>query len=192
MPRGIDMRHDMDRPASLPRFVRAAAGVHRHRIEAAADAGIGAEQRDRAELALGFLDDAEDVLLPPDIAFEGGAIDGGGHRLRAGFIEIDDHDLGGAGAMEFLAQRLADAVGAAGDHNDLARHLHRHPPSWLAEAWLVAPCYLRPEPDPAPPYNGIPRPKAQSRARSRSGSAAVARRGRSRRGCRGYRRRSRS
>ena len=84
MPRGIDMRHDMDRPASRPRLVGGAAGIVRHRIEAAADAGIGAEQRDRAELPLGLLDDMEDVLFLRDIAFERRAIDRGGDGSRAG------------------------------------------------------------------------------------------------------------
>ena len=95
------------------------------RIEAAADAGIGAEQRDRAETFLGFLDDVADVLFLPDIAFERGAVDRGGDGFGARQIEIGDHDLGGTGAMKGLAQRPADAVGAAGDNHDLAGHLHR-------------------------------------------------------------------
>jgi hypothetical protein len=71
VPRRIDMGHDMNGPAALPRLVGASAGIHRHRIEAAADAGIGAEQRNRAELMLGLLDDVKDILLLSDIAFEG-------------------------------------------------------------------------------------------------------------------------
>src|SRR5438128_10006162 len=63
MPRGIDIRHHMDGPASLPRLVRGAAGIDRQGIEAAADAGIGAEQRDGAELPLGLIDDGMHVLL---------------------------------------------------------------------------------------------------------------------------------
>src|SRR5258706_1308645 len=62
MTRGVDMRHDVDRPALRPRLVRMAAGVFRERIEAAADAGIGAEQIDRTEAALGFVDQAQDVV----------------------------------------------------------------------------------------------------------------------------------
>ena len=112
-----------------PRLVGGAAGIHRQRIETAADAGIGAEQRDRAELPLGFLDDVADVLFLPDIAFERRAVDRGGDGFRVGQIEIGDHDLGRAGAMKGFAQRPADAVGAAGDNHDLARHLHRHAPS---------------------------------------------------------------
>ena len=128
MPRRIDMGHDMNRPASLPRFVGASAGIHRQRIEAAADAGIGAEQRDRAELTLGLLDDVKDVLFLADIAFEGGPADRGGDGARAVGIDIGDDDLGGAGAMKGLAHRLADAVAATGDNHDFAGHLHGRSP----------------------------------------------------------------
>src|SRR5436853_10949 len=75
VPRGVDMRHDMHGPAALPRLVRGAARVGGERIEAAADAGIGAEQRDRAELLFGLLDDVQDILFLADIAFEGSPID---------------------------------------------------------------------------------------------------------------------
>ena len=126
MPRGIDMRHDMNGPASRPGLVGGSAGIDRQRIEAAADAGIGAEQRDRAELMLGLLDDVKDVLLLSDIAFEGRPTDRSGDGPRACRIDIDDHDLGGAGAMKRLAQRLADAVAAAGDDDDFCL-----PPAWL-------------------------------------------------------------
>ena len=77
---------------------------------------------------LGFLDDVADVLLLPDVAFERGAIDRGGDGFGARQIEIGDHHLGRTGAMKGLAQRPADAVGAAGDDHDFAGHLHRtHP-----------------------------------------------------------------
>ena len=118
------MRHDMNGPASLPRFVGASAGIDRHRIETAADAGIGAEQRDRAELALGLLDDVKDILLLSDIALEGRPTDRGGDGPRAIGIDIGDDDLGGACAMEGLAHRLPDAVAATGDNHDFAGHLH--------------------------------------------------------------------
>ena len=103
----------------------AAAGIFGHRIETAADAGIGAEQRNRAELPFGLLDQVDDILFLADVAFERRAVDRGGDGFRVRQIEIGDHDLGGAGAMKGFAQRLADAVGAAGDNHDLARHLHR-------------------------------------------------------------------
>src|SRR5260370_19287504 len=70
MPRRVDMRHDVDRPASRPWLVGSSAGVIRQGIETAADAGIGAEQRNRTELPLGFLDDVAAVCLLPDIAPE--------------------------------------------------------------------------------------------------------------------------
>ena len=119
------MRHDVNGPASRPRLVGGSAGIDRQRIEAAADAGIGAEQRDRAELLLGLLDDVADVFFLPDIAFERRAVDRGGDGPRSGRIDIGDDDLGRAGAMKGFAQRPADAVGAAGDNHDFARHLHR-------------------------------------------------------------------
>ncbi len=124
MPRGIDMRHDVDRPASRPRLVGSAAGILRQRIETAADAGIGAEQRDRAELPLGFLDDVADVFLPADIAFECSAVDRGRDGFGACQIQIDDDHLGRTGAMKGFAERPANAVGAASDNHDLACHLH--------------------------------------------------------------------
>ena len=123
------MGHDMNRPASLPRFVGVSAGIHRQRIETAADAGIGAEQRNRAELLLGRLDDVKDILLLSDIAFEGGPADRRGDGSRAVGIDIGDDNLGSAGAMEGLAHRLPDAVAATGDNHDFAGHLHGRSPS---------------------------------------------------------------
>ena len=69
----------------------------------------------------------EDVLFLRDVAFERRAVDRGRHRPGAVDIEIGDDHLGRAGAMKGLAQRRADAVGAAGDNHDLARHLHGAP-----------------------------------------------------------------
>ena len=80
---------------------------------------------------LGLLDDVKDVLLLSDIAFEGRPADRRGDGSRAIGIDIGDHDLGGAGAMKGLAQRLADAVAATGDNHDFARYLHGRSPSLL-------------------------------------------------------------
>jgi len=131
MPRGIDMGHDMDRPAPRERFVGIAAGIHRHRIETAADTGIGAEQRDWAEQPLGLLDDVLNVLFLGHVAFECGAVDIMRNRSRGRAVDIDHHHLGGTRTVKGLAQRLADAIGAAGDNHDLAGHLHRHLPILL-------------------------------------------------------------
>src|SRR6185295_2477358 len=125
VPRRIDMRHDMNGPASLPGFVGSSARVGGQRIKTAADAGVGAEQRDRAELLLGLLDNVKDILFLADIAFEGRPADRGGDSPRAVGIDIGDDDPGGAGAMEGLAHRLADAVAATGDNHDFAGYLHR-------------------------------------------------------------------
>ena len=59
---------------------------------AKADAGIGTEQVDSAKLPLGLVDNPADVRLLADIASECRAIDRGGDGLRAGVIEIGDHD----------------------------------------------------------------------------------------------------
>ncbi|MGY4422323.1 hypothetical protein ACVWY2_004772 [Bradyrhizobium sp. JR6.1] len=132
MPCGIDMRHHMDRPAPRPRLVRGAAGIFRQRIEAAADAGVGAEQRDRTEHALGLVDHVQDVLLLPDIALERGAADRGRDLLGRRMVEVDYHDLGRTRGVERLAQRLADAIATAGDHHDFTCHLHGYPPDFFA------------------------------------------------------------
>src|SRR5438132_924365 len=100
MPRRIDMRHDMNSPASRPRLVRISARVLRQRIEAAADPGIRAEQCDRAELALGFLDDVKDVLFLADIAFEGRPADRGGDGACARRIDIGDDYPGRASLVK--------------------------------------------------------------------------------------------
>ena len=73
---------------------------------------------------LGLLDDVGDVLFLADVAFEGRAVDGAGHRARRIGIDVGDHDPGGAGAVERLAHGAADAVAAARDDHDLAGHLH--------------------------------------------------------------------
>src|SRR5260221_12213112 len=94
MPRGINVRHDMNSPASRPGFVGIAAGILRQRIETTADAGVGAEQLDRAKLAFGFLNDVADVFLLPDIAFEGRAVDRGGNGSPSCAVAIgDEHFL---------------------------------------------------------------------------------------------------
>ena len=111
MPRGIDMRHDMDRPASRPRLVGSAAGVFRKRIEAAADTGIGAEQRDRPELPLGFLDHVLDVFLLPDIAFERRATDRGRNSLGSGTSRSATITFAAPARWKRLAQRAPNAIG---------------------------------------------------------------------------------
>jgi hypothetical protein len=94
----IDMGHDMDGPAARPRLIRGAAGVLRQRIEAAADARIGAEQGDVTELPLGLVDDVKDVLLLRDVAFERRTVDGAGDGARSVAVEIGDDHFGGASA----------------------------------------------------------------------------------------------
>ena len=122
------MGHDMDRPASRPWLVGTAAGIHRQRVEAGADAGIGTEQRDRSEFLFGFLDDVADIAFLRDIAFERCAIDASRDRLGAGMVEIDHDHLGCASAMKGFAECAADAIGATGHDHDLAGHLHRLAP----------------------------------------------------------------
>src|ERR1700704_3583574 len=124
MTRRVDMRHDVDGPASRPRLVRSSAGILRPRIEPAADAGIGAEQRNRAKLPLGLLDDVKNVFLLPDIAFEGRALNRSSDSSRPCDIKIGNDHLGRAGAMKAFAERAPDAVGTAGDNHDFAGHLH--------------------------------------------------------------------
>src|SRR6478752_9461011 len=126
MPRRIDVGHDVDRPASRPWLVGSSAGVVRQGIEPAADAGIGAEQRNRAELTLGFLDDVADVCLLPDIALERRTVDLSRDSPRSRRVDIGDDHLGRTGAMKDLAERAPDALGTAGDNHDFARHLHRY------------------------------------------------------------------
>src|SRR5713101_9117692 len=104
MPRRIDVGHDMDRPTSRPRLVGSSTGVIRQWIEPSADAGIGAEQRNRAELPLGFLDDVADVCLLPDIALERRTVDLGCDSPRSRRIDIGDDNFGRTGAMKYLAQ----------------------------------------------------------------------------------------
>ena len=126
MPRSIDMRHDVDRPASRPWLIGSSAGVLGQRVEPAADAGIGAKQRNRAELPLGLLDDVADILLFPDVAFERRAIGRSRDRSGSRRIDIGDHHPGRTGAMKGFAERAPNAFGAAGDNHDFAHHLHRY------------------------------------------------------------------
>ena len=125
MPCRIDVCHDVNGKASHERLVRRAAGIHGKRVKAGADAGIRTKQPNRPEQALGFVDHMQDVFFLRDVAFERRAVERGRDRPRGRDIEIGDDHLGSAGAMKSLAQRAADAVGAAGDDDDLAVHLHR-------------------------------------------------------------------
>src|SRR5262249_15028951 len=122
---------------------------------------------------LGLLDDVADVLFLADIAFEGGAVDGARHGARRVGIDVGDHHLGGAGAMEGLAHGAPDAVTAARDDHDLAGDLHGTLPAFYLSLFLA----LTAGRCRAPLCSGRPPRPARSRARSRSGSAAAAMRG---------------
>ena len=68
----------------------------------------------------------------------GGAVKvvyGGDKKLRA--IEIDDDDFLCPGLVERLAQRLTDAIGAAGHDHDLAAHLHAFTPCIFLTAYAA-------------------------------------------------------
>src|SRR5690348_2809454 len=102
MPRGIDMRHHMNGPAAREWFIGIAAGIFRTGIEAAADAGIGTKQRDRAEQPLSLLDHVADVLFLRHVAFESGAVDSASDGPCAGGFLVGDDDLGRTRAMKGL------------------------------------------------------------------------------------------
>src|ERR1700680_2807776 len=124
--RGINMRHHVPRPGAFPILVGGRGGVVR-RCAAVDDSGVGAEERDGPNARLGLLDDADDVGLLRYVTGISDAADRLCHGLSAIAVDVGaDHALG-ALAVEALAQGLADAVGAAGDHHDLIAHLH----AWL-------------------------------------------------------------
>jgi hypothetical protein len=125
MPRRVNMRHDVNGPASRKRFIRTAAGIRRQRIDAGKDAGVRTKQRDRPEQPLGFLDHVKDVFFLRNIAFECRTIKRGRDVARTRDVEIGHDHLGGAGAVKGFAQRPPDAVGATGNDDDFAAHLHR-------------------------------------------------------------------
>jgi len=82
--------------AQLPgkRFIRRAARVHRQRIEAAADAGIGAEQINRPNCRSVSSMTWRMSSSLPTVASERRAIDRCGNRFRTDAVEIGDHHLG--------------------------------------------------------------------------------------------------
>ena len=77
---------------------------------------------------LGGLDDVTDVLLETDVALECRPADRGCDRFSAYKIEIGDHDLCRACSVKSFAERPADAIGSAGDNDNLAGNLHRDAP----------------------------------------------------------------
>jgi hypothetical protein len=105
-------------------IVGRAAGIDRQRIETTADSRIGAEQCDGTELPLCFRDQVPDILLIADIGPKRSAADGSRNGFGPLPVKIRDHDLRRAFAMEDFGQRLADAVGASGDDDDFALHVH--------------------------------------------------------------------
>ena len=107
-----------------PDLIRVAGGILRQDVEADRRARIGAEQLDRAMLALGVVDHALDVGFLGDVALVGRATDRFGDDRCIGDIDIGDDDFLRALAMEAIAQRLSDALGTAGDDNDFSRNLH--------------------------------------------------------------------
>src|SRR5260370_213478 len=133
---------------------------------ATAGPGLGPERSNARELPFGFPHDMADVLPQADIAFECFATDRGRDGFRAGQIKIGNDDLGRTGAMKDLAERAADAVGAARDNHDSACDLHWQNP-------LVKKVF-RPEPDRARRCNGRPPPAARSNATTPSRSEAPA------------------
>jgi hypothetical protein len=114
----------MDCPAFLPRLVGRSARILRHHVESAADPRIRAEQVDGTELLFGFIDDMENIGFLADIAGERCAANGVRDGLGPRAVEIGDHNLGRAFAMENFSKRLADAIRAAGDDNDFSCNFH--------------------------------------------------------------------
>jgi hypothetical protein len=121
--RRIDVRHDIDLPATLPLRIGRRRAVVWPPAEVA-DARIGTEKSDRAGHAFGLVDDADDVVLPGDVTGKRQATDPVRYRLRARGVAIGHHDFGGAVGVKALTQRPADAIRSASDDNDFSGNLH--------------------------------------------------------------------
>jgi hypothetical protein len=111
--RRVHMGHQIDVPVALPVIV-GHLGSARDR-----DAGIGAEQVDRAVLALDALYEAPDIVLDGHVDLARDPADLGRHRGRAVAVAVGaDHQFG-AIEVKTARQRAADTAGRPG-HDDTA------------------------------------------------------------------------
>ena len=102
---GVDVRHHVDAPGELPLGVRGRAGIVDVGI-GAADAGVGAEEIDAAELLFGRADEFLDVGFLRDVRLERDAADGLRDLFGASAVEVGDDDA----ACAFAWKRSASAL----------------------------------------------------------------------------------
>ena len=125
-----DMRHQVDVPDPLPLIV-GDLGSARDRYS-----GVGAEQVDRAVVALDPVDETFDFGLDADIDRGGDAADFFCGRGGAVAVEVGaDHELG-ALLMEPARQCAPDSAGRAGHHDAAVFYVHGRYPKWSIEASL--------------------------------------------------------
>jgi len=119
--RRVHLRHEVDLPDAVPGLVRD-LGAARHE-----DAGVRAEEVDRAVVALGGLDQRREVGLARHIHAVPYPARLARGPLRALSVEVGADDEPRAFASEPQRHRAADAAGSTGDDDDLPFDAHdRH------------------------------------------------------------------
>lgn len=117
-PGRIDVRHDVNRPASQPGFVGRRGYVIRCPAEIS-NAGIRTKQTDGADLVLGFLHQFADMVLVADVAMCGATANCLGDRLRALEVAVGNDDRPGSFALKAFAKSSPDSVSPPGNNDDL-------------------------------------------------------------------------
>src|SRR5262249_19751697 len=98
------------------------------RLDAAegGDAGVGAEQINRAVGVAGAADEGDGVGFARDVAGDGETAGGGGGALGGGEVAVADDEAARLVGGEAKGEGAADAVAAAGDDHDFVGDLHGH------------------------------------------------------------------
>ena len=138
------------------------------------EAGVGAEQVDRAEIRLRRAHQRRQRRVVADVERRRAAADGRRHRLGCLAVSIGHHDVAGAGVARRHGQRGPDAGAAAGHHHHLLLQVHeRTVGADVGGGWAPHPAHrdqaaaIRPRTGPPAPDVATAAPAAADRALGR-------------------------
>src|SRR5947209_12715233 len=124
-PRGINMRHHVYVPASLP------VGIRSFRPTLHADSGVGTEDVNLSELLGCLLHQALHVGFFADIGSNRRAFNFPGYTLRALLINVRDDNGPRALGSKCAAECLSNSIGPAGHNHDFVLYLHDGNDKWF-------------------------------------------------------------
>jgi hypothetical protein len=128
-----DVRHEVH-VDDAPPGVRRLAEIPRRRV---GEAGVRAEDADRAERILRGPHQAFDRVRVGDVAADAHAADPRGHLVRPLRVDVCDDHAAGAFGRETLGERLPDSAGPARHDHGFAGDLHPRTTILLARLTMI-------------------------------------------------------